>query len=72
MELLPPNRLRVEAEDMALVELVARKLKVCFGAASESEALCPKVKVGFGGSGVKVPLFTAGLPKVNVGGGCGV
>lgn len=36
--LLLPNRFEVEAEDMALVlvELVARKLKVCFGAASES------------------------------------
>lgn len=36
------------------------------------EALCPKVKEGFGASAVVVSLSPADLPKVNAGEGCSV
>lgn len=72
--LLFPKRLGVGVEDVVEVELVvlgllAMKENAGFGAATESVAPCPKVKVGFGASVVAVSLLSAGLPKVNAGGG---
>lgn len=76
-----PNRLAVgmeEEEEDEVVELVeivgllAIKENAGFGAADESEALCPKVKDGFAASALDVSLLSAGLPKVNAGGGCSV
>lgn len=76
---LVPNRLGVGVEDDDVVELVvlvgllAIKENAGFGAAAaESEALCPKVKEGFGASEVDVSLLSAGFPKVKAGGGCSV
>lgn len=73
-----PNRLAVGMEEDEVVELVeivgllAIKENAGFGAADESVALCPKVKDGFAASAVDVSLLSAGLPKVNAGGGCSV
>lgn len=57
-----PKRLGVELEEVEVVEELAMKLSVGFGA-DISAILCPKVNDGFGGSAV----VSAGLPNVNEG-----
>lgn len=57
-----PKRLGVELEEVEVLEELAIKLSVGFGA-DISAILCPKVNDGFGGSAV----VSAGLPNVNEG-----
>lgn len=72
---LAPNRLGVEVEDDAVVEAVvlvglfAIKENAGLGAAAESVALCPNVKECFEASAADVSVLSAGLPKLNAGGG---